>query len=183
MGQARSVPSAPTIRRRRGSSAPGAGSVTLLVVTSAAPPPAPPPQHSRDYAYTSGPAGRARPRAVGAAAGSAVVAAAVALVAGCASPLISDHPLATWVAVAAVLAAAALILGSRRLLAERAPGLLLVGALTALLVLCGAAALDEELRADGVGGVLIWLGLAGAPALSTGLLALSPQSTGWRKAQ
>ena len=149
---------------------------TLPAVTSTAPPPAPP---SRSHSPAPWPHGQGRPAAATAAAGFGVAAAALTILVGLGSLLISDSPLAVWVAVAAVLTGAALIIGAWRLLTRRGSTLMVTGAVGAIVILSVGAMLDAELRSDGLGGVLIWLVLAGSPAISAAVLSASPRVRGW----
>lgn len=108
-----------------------------------------------------------------------LAAAAMTILVGLVSPLVSDSPLAAWLAVAALLTAATLVIGAWRLLARRGRRLVVIGAVGAVVILSVGAALDAELRADGLAGVLVWLALAGSPAVSAALLSALPRVHRW----
>ncbi|MGY1664443.1 hypothetical protein [Geodermatophilus sp. SYSU D00696] len=74
---------------------------------------------------------------------------------------------------------ATLILAHGRLLARQGWALMVIGAIGAVVVLMVGTMLDEELRADGAGGVAIWLALAGSPAVAAGSLAASRRVRHW----
>jgi hypothetical protein len=108
-----------------------------------------------------------------------LAAAAMTILVGLVSPLVSDSPLAAGLAVAALLTAATLVNGAWRLLARRGRRLVVIGAVGAVVILSVGAALDAELRADGLAGVLVWLALAGSPAVSAALLSALPRVHRW----
>jgi hypothetical protein len=84
-----------------------------------------------------------------------------------------------WLAVPAVLAAAALAVGARRLLAGRGRALVMGASAGGSAVLIVAGSLDGELRTDGTAGVLLWLlWVLSLPVLTVAFAAL-PRVGGW----
>lgn len=84
-----------------------------------------------------------------------------------------------WLAAAALLAAMGLAIGARRLLTGQGRRLLVASAVVSAAVIAVAAFMDQELRADGVAGVLIWLAFALALPALTAAMALAPRVDDW----
>ena len=82
-------------------------------------------------------------------------------------------------AAAAFIAAIGLAIGARRLLSRRGRRLLVASAVAAAAVITVAGFMDEELRSDGVAGVVVWLAFALALPALTAALALVPHVSDW----
>ncbi len=77
------------------------------------------------------------------------------------------------------MTATGLGVGARRVLAGRGRRLLIASAVAAAAVITVAAFTDQELRSDGVIGVLLWLAFALALPALTAALALAPRVSDW----
>ena len=86
---------------------------------------------------------------------------------------------ASWTAVPAGLAAAALLVGARRLLAGRGRALLMAAGTVTAAALVAAAVLDAEPRSDGTAGVFAFLVLVLPSPVLTVVLAGLPRVGGW----
>ncbi len=123
------------------------------------------------------PHGPVRPGVATAAAGFGLAAAVWALFVGL---LVSLGGWRTaWLAAAAFIAAIGLVFGARRVLTGQGRRLLVASAVAAAAVITVAAFMDQELRSDGVAGVLIWLAFALALPALTAALALVPRVSDW----
>ena len=121
--------------------------------------------------------GPVRPGVVAAAAGIGVAAAAWALFVGLLVGLGGSRT--APLAAAALIAATGLAIGARRVLTGRGRRLLIASAVAAAAVITVGAFMDEELRSDGVAGVVVWLAFALALPALTAALALVPGVSDW----
>ncbi len=121
--------------------------------------------------------GPVRPGVAAAAAGFALAAAVWTLFVGLLVSLGGSRT--ACLAAAASTAAMGLAIGARRVLSGRGRRLLVASAVGSAAAITVAAFMDQELRSDGVAGVLIWLAFALAPPTLTAALALVPRVSDW----